>query len=139
MSLWESFKVALSSIMNHKVRSILTMLGIIIGVAAVIIIVAIGQGAKSKMTEQLFSTDKNAVEIFYEQLPPEDGSEMEMDMYWEMPTLTTTDLEILAEVPGVKAVIGTNQGWGTLLHNENQGDMQITGVGEDFLVLEIYR
>ncbi|WP_342429770.1 ABC transporter permease [Neobacillus sp. FSL H8-0543] len=132
MSLWESFKVALSSIMNHKVRSILTMLGIIIGVAAVIIIVAIGQGAKSKMTEQLFSTDKNAVEIFYEQLPPEDGSEMEMDMYWEMPTLTTTDLEILAEVPGVKAVIGTNQGWGTLLHNENQGDMQITGVGEDF-------
>ncbi|MDF2855185.1 MAG: macrolide export ATP-binding/permease MacB [Neobacillus sp.] len=130
MSLWESFKVALSSIMNHKVRSILTMLGIIIGVAAVIIIVAIGQGAKSKMTEELFSTDKNAVEIFYEPLPSEDESEM--DMYWEMPTLTSEDLDTLAEVPGVKAVIGTNQGWGTLLYNENQGEMQITGVGEDY-------
>ena len=48
MSIWESFKIALSSIWNHKVRSILTMLGIIIGVAAVIIIVAIGQGARNK-------------------------------------------------------------------------------------------
>lgn len=58
MSLLESFKVALSSIWNHKIRSILTMLGIIIGVAAVIIIVAIGQGAKTKMTEELFSIEK---------------------------------------------------------------------------------
>jgi putative ABC transport system permease protein len=55
-----------------------------------------------------------------------------MDMYWEMPTLTSEDLDTLAEVPGVKAVIGTNQGWGTLLYNENQGEMQITGVGEDY-------
>lgn len=48
MNMWESFKIALSSIWNHKIRSVLTMLGIIIGVAAVIVIVAIGQGAKKK-------------------------------------------------------------------------------------------
>ena len=46
LSILESFKIALSSIWNHKIRSILTMLGIIIGVGAVIIIVAIGEGAK---------------------------------------------------------------------------------------------
>ena len=62
MNIWESFKIALSSIWNHKIRSILTMLGIIIGVAAVIIIVAIGQGTKKQMTDELFATDKNAIE-----------------------------------------------------------------------------
>ncbi|MCS0543337.1 ABC transporter permease, partial [Aeromonas veronii] len=80
MSLLESFKVALSSIWNHKIRSILTMLGIIIGVAAVIIIVAIGQGAKTKMTEELFSIEKNAVDIWYQPMPNE--GEEESEMFW---------------------------------------------------------
>ena len=42
MNIFESFKIAFSSIWNHKIRALLTMLGIIIGVAAVIVIVAIG-------------------------------------------------------------------------------------------------
>ncbi len=66
MNIWESIKVALSSIWNNKLRSLLTMLGIIIGVAAVIVIVAIGQGAKKQMTDELFNVDENVVEIHYE-------------------------------------------------------------------------
>jgi putative ABC transport system permease protein len=130
MSIWESFKIALSSIWNHKIRSILTMLGIIIGVAAVIIIVAIGQGARKQMTEELFSTDKNAIELFYEPIPVEGETEAEMN--WMPPQLNSEDLEILSEVPGVKAVLGTNQGWGTMVHGDQQGEMQITGVGADY-------
>jgi putative ABC transport system permease protein len=128
MNIWDSFKIALSSILNHKIRSILTMLGIIIGVAAVIIIVAIGQGTKKQMTDELFSTDKNAIDIYYEYIPPEDESEM----FWEEPVLTSEDIQALAEVPGVKAVIATNQGWGMMSHNDEQGEMQITGVGAEF-------
>lgn len=128
MSIWESFKIALSSIWNHKVRSILTMLGIIIGVAAVIIIVAIGQGAKKQMTEDMFSTDQQVIELYYEQFPSEDGS----DMMWNEPDLTSSDLAEIQKVPGVKAVIGTNNGWGMMVHNEKQSDMQITGVGPDY-------
>jgi putative ABC transport system permease protein len=130
MSIWESFKIALSSIWNHKIRSILTMLGIIIGVAAVIIIVAIGQGARKQMTEELFSTDKNAIELFYEPIPVEGETEAEMN--WMPPQLNSEDLEMLSEVPGVKAVLGTNQGWGTMVHGDQQGEMQITGVGADY-------
>ncbi|WP_449540161.1 ABC transporter permease [Ferdinandcohnia sp. Marseille-Q9671] len=130
MSLWESFKVALSSIWNHKVRSILTMLGIIIGVAAVIIIVAIGQGAKTKMTEELFSLEENAVDIWYQPMPPE--GEEESEMYWMEPELTTEDVETLSAVPGVKSVIATNQGWGPMIYDDQQGEMQITGVGPEF-------
>jgi putative ABC transport system permease protein len=128
MNIWDSFKIALSSIWNHKIRSILTMLGIIIGVAAVIIIVAIGQGTKKQMTDELFNTDKNAIDIYYEYIPPEDESEM----FWEEPVLTSEDIQTLAEVPGVKAVIATNQGWGMMSHNDEQGEMQITGVGAEF-------
>ncbi|SDM55887.1 ABC transporter permease [Bacillus sp. OK048] len=128
MNIWESFKIALSSIWNHKIRSILTMLGIIIGVAAVIIIVAIGQGTKKQMTDELFATDKNAIQIYYEYMPPE-GEE---GMFWQEPELTTDDVQVLAEVPGVKAVLATNQGWGMMRHDEVQGDMQITGVGAEF-------
>ena len=128
MNLWDSFKIALSSIWNHKIRSILTMLGIIIGVAAVIIIVAIGQGTKKQMTDELFSTDKNAIDIYYEYIPPEG----ETEMFWQEPELTSEDVQILAEVPGVKAVVATNQGYGMMTHNDEQGDMQITGVGAEF-------
>ena len=128
MNIWDSFKIALTSIWNHKIRSILTMLGIIIGVAAVIIIVAIGQGTKKQMTDELFSTDKNAIDIYYEYIPPEG----ETDMFWEEPELTSEDIETLAEVPGVKAVVATNQGWGMMTHDDEQGEMQITGVGAEF-------
>lgn len=128
MSMLESFKIALSSIWNHKVRSILTMLGIIIGVAAVIIIVSIGQGAKVQMTEDMFNTEENVIELFYEPFPTEDES----DMMWVEPDLTSLDLESIKAVPGVKSVIGTNNGWGMMVHNEKQSDIQITGVGPDY-------
>jgi putative ABC transport system permease protein len=128
MNIWESFKIALSSIWNHKIRSVLTMLGIIIGVAAVIIIVAIGQGTKKQMTNELFSTDKNAIQIYYEYIPPEG----ETEMFWQEPELTSEDIQTLAEVPGVKAVVATNQGWGMMTHDDEQGEMQITGVGAEF-------
>ncbi|MCR2821681.1 ABC transporter permease [Lederbergia panacisoli] len=128
MSIWESFKIALSSIWNHKIRSILTMLGIIIGVAAVITIVAIGQGAQTSLQDEFFNTDKNAIDIFYEPTPTEDKSEM----MWMEPELSQADVETLAAVPGVKAVLATNQGWGALVHNEKQGDMEITGVGPEY-------
>lgn len=124
----ESFKIALSSIWNHKVRSILTMLGIIIGVGAVIIIVAIGEGAKKQITDDMFSTDENAIDLYYDQMPSEDGTEM----MWNEPELTSADLDALQELPGVKSVIGTNQGWGAMVHNEEQAELTITGIDEKY-------
>lgn len=128
MSIIESFKIALSSIWNHKVRSILTMLGIIIGVSAVIIIVAIGEGVKKQMAEEMFSTDENAIELYYEPIFSED----DIEMMWNEPTLTGADLDALQELPGVKSVIGTNQGWGAMVHNEEQAELTITGVDEKY-------
>ena len=50
MGLTKSFTMALSSIINNKVRSFLTMLGIIIGIAAVIILVSVMNGLTSEIT-----------------------------------------------------------------------------------------
>ena len=128
MNIIESFKIALSSIWNHKIRSILTMLGIIIGVCAVIIIVAIGTGAQNQLTDELFGADKNIIELYYEPFPSEDGGEM----MWIEPEITSADLAEIQGVPGVQVAMGINQGWGNLIHNEKQIEIEIVGVGRDY-------
>lgn len=59
MSFWECIRISLRSIVSNKLRSFLTMLGIIIGVAAVISMVAIGEGATSSVTSQINSLGSN--------------------------------------------------------------------------------
>ena len=59
MSLWEAVRSALSAIGANALRSALTMLGIIIGVAAVIAMVAIGSGARERVTSQIKSLGAN--------------------------------------------------------------------------------
>ena len=55
MNILQSFKMAMKSIMGNKMRSFLTMLGIIIGVASVIILVSLVNGQMSYMTESFAS------------------------------------------------------------------------------------
>ena len=57
--LWESFKLALRSIRRNVLRSILTLLGVVIGVAAVIALVTIGNGATDKITADLTKLGSN--------------------------------------------------------------------------------
>lgn len=121
-------------------RSLLTMLGIIIGVSAVIIIVAIGEGAKTELNDQMFGGDKNAVELYFEPYGMADQSEMmsvafDETLIEEEPELTDADLKAVQAISGVKIAIGSNDGFGgTFVHNENQGELQITGVGTDYFV-----
>ena len=51
--IWEYIKIALMNIKSNKGRSILTMLGIIIGIASVIMIISIGNGVRSSVNEEL--------------------------------------------------------------------------------------
>ena len=51
MSLYQSFRLAFQNILSSKVRALLTMLGIIIGVASVIVIIGLGNGMQTYMTE----------------------------------------------------------------------------------------
>lgn len=59
MSLLDSIKIALSSILAHKLRSALTMLGIIIGVGSIITVVAIGQGGEAMLKSKFAGSGGN--------------------------------------------------------------------------------
>ncbi|MFV1458021.1 ABC transporter permease, partial [Bacillus mycoides] len=65
MSLLDSVKIAVSSIIAHKLRSALTMLGIIIGVGSIITVVAIGQGGEAMLKSQFAGSGNQTVSINY--------------------------------------------------------------------------
>ncbi|WP_099809174.1 ABC transporter permease [Streptococcus suis] len=105
----ENWKFALKSILAHKMRSLLTMLGIIIGVASVVIIVAMGTGM-SKRIEKSLAGDQNNVQVYFTSyIAPEGagttgifgsigGGEMSME---EEPDLTDSMLKGLLEIDGI--------------------------------------
>lgn len=128
----EGIKLALSSIWNHKLRSLLTMLGIIIGVAAVTLVVAIGTGAQNSLTDELYGVEENAIELWYE--PEYDPFSDDMSMEWTPPPeVTSEQLGELQQVYGVKHAIGLNQTWTSLNYNNRNLEAQIFGIGPDYL------
>lgn len=64
MNFINNFEVAINGIRTNKLRSSLTMLGIIIGVAAVIIMISVGQGASKKISDQISSMGSNLLMVF---------------------------------------------------------------------------
>ena len=64
MNFLATLRVALNALRVNKLRSALTMLGIIIGVAAVIVMIAIGSGAQAKVEEQIRSLGSNLIIVF---------------------------------------------------------------------------
>lgn len=101
--LMEYLKMALDNIRANKGRSILTMLGIIIGISSVIMIMSIGQGAKSEISDQL-----NAIaggQIFIS------GAYGDSDLIY----FNTSDLEAIKEIDGVKGVTIADSMSGTLI------------------------
>lgn len=63
MKFTQAIKMAISSILSNKMRSLLTMLGIIIGILSVIVLIAIGQGAKQSISNQIESLGTNLITI----------------------------------------------------------------------------
>ncbi|MDY7042134.1 MAG: ABC transporter permease, partial [Chloroflexota bacterium] len=64
MSFWNTLLTALDSLGHNKLRSLLTMLGVIIGVASVIVVVALGAGARDEVRQQFRGVGSNRVHIF---------------------------------------------------------------------------
>ena len=64
MSFWATVRIALAALRANKMRSLLTMLGIIIGVAAVIVMIAVGRGAQAKVEDQIRGLGSNLIVVF---------------------------------------------------------------------------
>lgn len=102
--LLETFVLGLKNLRLHKLRSLLTALGIIFGVAAVIIMVAIGEGAKKSALEQI--QQLGARNILVRSVPPPEtteasGSRQRMLIYG----LTRDDLARVKTIPGLETIV----------------------------------
>ena len=73
MNIWENLKMALSSIMANKLRSLLTMIGIIIGICSVITITTLGTTLRSTITTTLNSLGSNVMEVYVSPKPSVDS------------------------------------------------------------------
>src|SRR5258708_3903772 len=83
--LFENLKLALTAIAANKMRAILTVLGVMIGVAAVIAVVSLVQGMQYKLSNDLQSVGSNYIEIF-----PDAGEDRNSPLQ-KMPELTIED------------------------------------------------
>ena len=132
MKVGSTLNIALRALRRNKMRSVLTALGIIIGVAAVIAMVGIGNGAKAQVEAQIASLGQNVILIF-------SGSTTSSGIrtgWGGAGTLKIEDAEaIRREVPGVAAVseevVSTtqvaagNQNWFTRIYGESADYLDI--------------
>ncbi len=118
MSLLDSIKIALSSILAHKLRSALTMLGIIIGVGSIITVVAIGQGGEAMLKSKFAGSGGN--NLMPIQFKADINDEFNMGGH-EIPKLTEEDILEVKQVKDVSHVITTNQGMEILDVNDKKG------------------
>ena len=98
MLLWTTVKIALRSMLANKLRSILTMLGMILGVAAVIAMLALGNGAERHVVKWVSRMGKNTITIFPHnpKIPPV--------LHGAAYPLTIGDARAMLKIPGVKYV-----------------------------------
>lgn len=94
-----------SAIFSNKTRSLLTMLGIIIGIASVIVMISLGQGAKNQMTSSIESLGSNLLTI----IPGASRSGIMMAARGTAQTLKLEDVKALSQIEGVLTVIPINQ------------------------------
>lgn len=117
---------------RNKTRSFLTMLGIIIGVMAVIIIVSVGSGAQSLIVNQIKSTGSNLVGVLPGKSDPKGPPASVMGVV--ITTLKNSDIKSLVspDYPSILAGTGYVKGTGTINFNEQKTDTTFTGVNASY-------
>ena len=133
----QSIKTSIIALLANKARSVLTMLGIIIGVAAVIIIMALGAGAQSLILDQVKSLGTNLIGV----LPgkSEDEGPPASAMGIVITTLKYEDLLAISKkknVPSLVDAIGYTKGVGTVSWKANTYDTNLSGTTASYPVVE---
>jgi putative ABC transport system permease protein len=122
-------RVAVRALLRNKMRSFLTTLGIVIGVSAVIAMVAIGEGAKKRVEDSFASMGADLLIV----LPGTTTRGGAFGGFGSMPTLTWDDLRaIRAEVPSVRAAAAQLRGTAQVLSEDQNWTTSITGTTPEF-------
>lgn len=126
----EAFKMSVSAIIAHKMRSLLTMLGIIIGITSVVSVVALGNGSQQKILSNIKGIGTSTITIF-------NGTGFGDRRAEQMQNLTVNDANALAKQAFVQNVTPNSSSSGTLvLGNNSFSSTTLQGVGEQYFDVE---
>lgn len=126
------FKIALRALANNKLRAFLTMLGIIIGVASVIAMLAIGQGSKKSIQQQISEMGSNMIMIHL-------GAEMRGGVRQDPSAMQTLKLEnyekLSEECTNLSGISPNVSSSGQLVAGANNYPSSVSGVSMDYLTI----
>ena len=121
----EAFKMSVQAIMAHKMRSLLTMLGIIIGIASVVSVVALGNGSEKKILADISAMGTNTISIF-------PGRGFGDRRSGRIKTLTIDDAKVIAKQSYVASATPQTTSSGTLTYRNTDLSASLYGVGEQY-------
>lgn len=122
----ESFKMASSAILAHKMRALLTMLGIIIGIASVISVVALGQGSQQQILANINNLGTNTMDIL-------NGTGFGDRRANLTKNLTISDALALSRQNYVESTTPSSNVNATLIYGNTAVTGSVRGVGEEFM------
>ncbi len=121
----EAFRMSVQAIMTHKLRSMLTMLGIIIGIASVVSVVALGRGSQEKILANISSMGTNTINIY-----PGKGHGDRRSQ--RIKTLTVADSDALSRQSYIASATPGTSTSGTLVYRNQSVTAQLSGAGEQY-------
>ncbi|MFH1429448.1 MAG: ABC transporter permease [Candidatus Margulisiibacteriota bacterium] len=125
---YDHLRQAFNSIFSNKMRSALSGLGILIGVAAVIAMLALGEGAKESIKQQLSSLGSNLLTV-------RPGAQRQQGVAMQAGTttrFTLQDADAMAQLPTIARVSATVSGRGQLIYGNKNWNSSIQGTGESY-------
>ena len=128
--LGEAFHMALLAMNAHRMRTFLTMLGIIIGIASVVSVVALGNGSQKKILENISSLGTNTITVFQGRGFGDNSRASQVK------TLIPADADALAEQPYVDGVSPSANTSVSLRFKDTEASATVNGVSADFFYVK---
>jgi putative ABC transport system permease protein len=139
MHLLPHLRLALKALRRHKLRAGLTMLGITIGVAAVITIVALGTGAQETVSQQIQSAGTNLIQIRAGNFTRGGESVNIASGLGSASTLTAGDAEAVSQIQGVKYTESCVRLRGWVVHGDQRYYTQVLGTDVAYPLMYLWR
>ncbi len=127
----EALRMAILAMGSHRLRTFLTMLGIIIGIASVVSVVALGEGSRQRILKDISSIGTNTIEIF-------PGKDFGDERAQRIETLSPRDVDVLKEQQYVDSVTPKLSQSSSLRYRNLSFSGSITGVGAQYFRVRGY-
>jgi putative ABC transport system permease protein len=133
MTLAERSRLGIQGLLAHRIRSVLTALGIIFGVAAVVAMLSIGEGAKLEALEQIRLMGMNNIIIRSRDVPKAGGEKTKANF---SPGLVALDADAIAEIiPGVERTVAQWEKTAQAQYGSERKEVKVIGTTPDYLTV----